>query len=553
MQSETKNCQNCKKDFIIGSEDFKFYEKIKVPPPTFCPECRQQLRMLYRNFKTLYKRASSKSGKMVISMYNPEAPFPVYDISEWWADDWDGLTYSREIDWNKPFFDQLSSLFNTVPHISIMNTRSENCEYSNMVLDSKNCYLVFGCVENENCDYGHIVWNSTDSIDNLYIFKSEACYECIDCLNCNKLFFSQECESCADSVGLFDCKGCLNCIGCVGLINKSYYIFNEQVSKEEYSIFLKYNPISDIENIKKIISKRDELRKNIPQRAFFGFRNNNVSGNHVYNAHNVHYSFDVKSGENSKFCFTLRKAIDTYDASFTTDISESYQILNSGGSNRLVCAHNIIDSHDSYYSDFCYNCDNIFGCFGLRKKQYCILNKQYTKEEYGELVPKLIELMKKHNEWGNFFSKELSPFAYNESIVNEYMPLTKEKALGCGFKWRDNIPSTSGQETIKLEDLPKNPSFFNDVLMKEVLACEQCHRNYRLISREIAFYKRFNLVLPHKCFNCRHENRMKLRNQRVLFDTVCAKCNENIKISYKPEDQKIYKIYCEKCYQQEVY
>ena len=92
MQSETKNCQNCKKDFIIGSEDFKFYEKIKVPPPTFCPECRQQLRMLYRNFKTLYKRASSKSGKMVISMYNPEAPFPVYDISEWWADDWDGLT-----------------------------------------------------------------------------------------------------------------------------------------------------------------------------------------------------------------------------------------------------------------------------------------------------------------------------------------------------------------------------------------------------------------------------------------------------------------------------
>ncbi len=35
MESQTKNCQNCKKDFIIEPEDFNFYEKIKVPAPTF--------------------------------------------------------------------------------------------------------------------------------------------------------------------------------------------------------------------------------------------------------------------------------------------------------------------------------------------------------------------------------------------------------------------------------------------------------------------------------------------------------------------------------------
>jgi hypothetical protein len=38
MKNETKNCQNCKNDFTIESEDFKFYEKIKVPPPTWCPD-----------------------------------------------------------------------------------------------------------------------------------------------------------------------------------------------------------------------------------------------------------------------------------------------------------------------------------------------------------------------------------------------------------------------------------------------------------------------------------------------------------------------------------
>ncbi|MBI4253199.1 hypothetical protein HY623_03435 [Candidatus Uhrbacteria bacterium] len=39
MNSEQRICQNCKQSFIIESEDFMFYEKMKVPPPTWCPEC----------------------------------------------------------------------------------------------------------------------------------------------------------------------------------------------------------------------------------------------------------------------------------------------------------------------------------------------------------------------------------------------------------------------------------------------------------------------------------------------------------------------------------
>lgn len=57
MQSETKSCQNCKNDFVIESEDFSFYEKIKVPPPTFCPECRFIRRLMWRNNRSLYPRA----------------------------------------------------------------------------------------------------------------------------------------------------------------------------------------------------------------------------------------------------------------------------------------------------------------------------------------------------------------------------------------------------------------------------------------------------------------------------------------------------------------
>ncbi len=309
---ETKKCQNCKKDFLIEPDDFSFYEKMKVPAPEICPQCRQQIRMLFRNFKTLYKRPSSKSGDMIVSVYSPDALFPVYSISQWWNDDWDPMTYGIDFNNQKPFFTQLSRLFNTVPRSATMNSQTENCEYSNQINQSKNCYLIFGGLDDEDCDYGHIVWNCRDSVDNLYLFKSESCYECIDCLNCNKLLYSEECDGCAESVGLFDCKGCLNCIGCVGLINKSYCVFNKQLTKEEYKQFVKENPLWDKQVVDKIKTEKEKLKRSLPERSFFGFRNSDVSGNHIYNAHNVHYSFDVKSGEDSKFCFTVRKAIDLY-------------------------------------------------------------------------------------------------------------------------------------------------------------------------------------------------------------------------------------------------
>jgi hypothetical protein len=551
-KTENKICQNCKTEFSIEPNDFGFYEKMQVPPPDACPQCRQQARMLFRNFRTLYKRKCDKSGKMIVSIYNPITVFPVYGTAEWWGDEWDPLDFGKTINWSTAFFPQITDMFNQVPHMSIMNTRCENCEYSNQIIDSKNCYLICGGIESENSDYGHIVWYSTDSMDNLYLFKSESCYQCTDCLSCNKLFYSEECEGCADSIGLFDCRGCFNCIGCVGMINKSYYIFNKPVSKEMYSQFLKENPLYKRESLEKILNEKENLRKILPQRSFFGYRNNNVSGNHIYNARNVHDSFDVKKGENSRFCFTITKAIDTYDVGFCPDLEECYQVL-TGEGNKIICSHNIFNGHDVYYSDNCYGSDHLFGCYGLRNKSYCILNKQYNKDEYGKLVPKLIELMKNHNEWGNFFPKELSPFGYNEAIVHEYIPLEKEEAIAQGFKWQDNIPSTNGQQTIKFTDLPQNPNNYNYDLTEEILDCSNCGKNYRLIQREIGFYKKFGLPIPDKCFNCRHESRMKKRNPRALWKTKCAKCDRNIETSYTPENQKIYKLYCEKCYNQEVY
>jgi hypothetical protein len=155
----------------------------------------------------------------------------------------------------------------------------------------------------------------------------------------------------------------------------------------------------------------------------------------------------------------------------------------------------------------------------------------------------------------------MCPFAYNESIVNEYSPRIKKEAVALGYKWKEDLPITLSQETITHDALPKNPSDYSNELLKHVLKCEECGRNYRFIEREINFYKKLGLSLPTHCFNCRHQRRMDLRLPRKLWHRQCmcnkkhanheGKCEVEFETSYAPERPEI--VYCEKCYQQEVY
>src|SRR5215213_3905646 len=98
-KTEQKTCQNCKGQFTIEPEDFDFYEKIKVPPPTWCPECRFVRRMLWRNDWHLFKKKAENSGKEVFSFLPSESPIKIYDRDYWNSDAWDPLEYGKEYDW----------------------------------------------------------------------------------------------------------------------------------------------------------------------------------------------------------------------------------------------------------------------------------------------------------------------------------------------------------------------------------------------------------------------------------------------------------------------
>ena len=579
MKSETKICQNCKKDFIIEPDDFGFYEKMQVPPPTFCPDCRFQRRLLFRNNRVFYKTECILCGKTMISLYSKDKNYNIYCYDCWFSDKWDVMSYGRDYDFSIPFFAQFQSLQKAVPRASLYRDNFISSDYCNYGMDFKECYLLFGGRGNERVYFGNQIVDSRDSMDIAFSAKIEFSYETFECMRVNQLFFSRYSFDCVDSAYLIDCRNCMSCFGCVGLVNKKYCIWNVQYSKEEYLEKIKTIGQGSYKKHSENLKKLDELKLKVPHRYGHIYQSINSDGDDLYEARNTHTSFSSSQTEDSRYLFYIRNhAKDVYDSSFQGWNSELvYEIAHGFGGNNMAFGMRNIFNQNAYYNEECRDCKNIFGCEGLRKKQYCILNKQYTKEEYEELVPKIIEHMNKMPyidtkdiiyKYGEFFPSELSPFAYNETIAQEYFPLRKEQAIEKGYLWKD-IEARNYQVTMKTADIPNVIGDVKDDIVNQVIACEhdskckeQCTEAFKIVPEEFKFYKRMNLPLPRLCPNCRHYQRINLRNPLKLWDRACMcqkkdhfhaeeDCVVEFKTTYSPDRPEI--VYCEKCYQQEIY
>ena len=121
MTKETKQCKSCKTEFAITPDDLTFYEKVQVPAPTWCPECRKQRRLSWRNNINLYPRNCDMCKKRIVSIYATNKPMPVYCNSCWWSNKWDPMEYGTDYDFSKPFFEQFNKLQSRVPYMATVN------------------------------------------------------------------------------------------------------------------------------------------------------------------------------------------------------------------------------------------------------------------------------------------------------------------------------------------------------------------------------------------------------------------------------------------------
>lgn len=543
--------------FEIKNEDLEIYKKLSpvingktylIPPPTLCRRERVRRQFSFRNERNLHKRKSDLSGKMIISAFHEKSPFKIYSHDEWWKDNWEALDFGKEFDFGTPFFEQFYALQLEVPRPPIINNKAENSDYCNFADGNKNCYLITAANWNQDCYYLWLAANNKDAVDAIWTMSSELIYQCVGVIKCYNLKYCQDCENSRDSAFLLNCNGVSNCMFCVNLRNKNYYLFNQPHSKEGYEKAVK-ELAGSYKKYQEAIEKFEQIKKDFPIRRYMAATGSeNVSGNHVHNCRNVFESWDVYTSEDLRYCHYGLDSHDCSDIGFFDKCElcyESTSLIGYGYRFTVYCR----DSSELFYCDNCHGCKNCFGCCGLRNKQYCILNKQYSHQEYEKLVPKIIEHMSKTREWGEFFPIKYSVFDYNETIAQDFFPLEREEVLSNGWKWYDeeNSAKYKGSDYV----IPDKIDDIGDDICEKTLICENSGRAYKIIPSELKFYRRMKVPIPRKCPEQRFKERLSLRNPEELYDRKCDKCGVDLRTSFVPGRPE--KIYCEECYLGEVY
>ncbi len=564
---ETKICAQCEESFSITAQDIVLYHKLipriggveyPLPHPTRCPDCRQQRRVARRNERKLYHGTCDLTGKRIISLYSPDKKFPVYHYQAWRSDARDPMNYAMEYDPKQTFFSQFENLFHQVPRISTYNKRTENTEYGNNVIEDKDCYLLFITYGNVNCYYGFTIGYCKNCVDCLWTISCHNCYQCTKTQNCYECFYCFNAQDCFNSQYLIDCFGVDSSAYCIGLRNKKYHFLNKSYNKSEYKEILE-RLAHDTEFLLQTKKEFTGLRSKVPVNASFIEQTEDSSGDYLNNCKNCIHCFDTILAQDSRYCYDTANAMDCMDqylwwAVFTKAAAQlAYECENTFNSSSMYfCSSVAFQSNNVFYSDTCHCCTNCFGCVGMRHKQYCILNTQYTQEEYEKIVPQIIERMEADWEWGEFFPSHMSLFWYNETEAQVYYPLSREEVIAKGWKRHEEVETKipEGCSVIQARDLPPIQEATDDIL-SAVIICEVTGKPFKLIKQELEFYRKYLLPLPTKHPDQRHLERLALKTPRKLFERNCMKCWSEIRTGYAPERPET--IYCSACYYKEIY
>ncbi|MEK7528872.1 MAG: hypothetical protein AAB592_03815, partial [Patescibacteria group bacterium] len=347
-----------------------------------------------------------------------------------------------------------------------------------------------------------------------------------------RLLYSQDCTSCRDSYFLQNCTACVDCIGCINQRHKQYMIFNKQYAKEEYEKLKNSFNLKTTDGVEKLRKKCGELSSTQPRKCVSAENNEFSSGDHLFNSKNAFYCFDSVDIEDCAYCAKLSLGVkSSMDYNSWGNKSElMYQCSSCGDNcyNLKFCINCQANMRDCEYCVECFSCTDCFGCVGLKREHFCILNKKYDEKTYVELKEKIIGHMGKTGEYGEFFPVNACSFGYNETMAMDAFPLTKEQALASGMKWHEEDHNNNGSINL----------------------CA-CGKNFQIISQEAEFYKKLQIPTPGSCPGCRHKSRMAKRSPLKMVQRACGKCKTIIETNYPSEGRE--KIYCEKCYLEEVY
>jgi len=490
---KTKICKLCNSKFELSLEEIDLYNKLKVENIDICSDCQlKNILAFWPSIWKWYKRKCDFSWETIITNYSNNFDFPVYKSNYFESDKWD--VKFLEIDFESSFFQQLKKLQSLVPRPHMLWLNNENCDYCDDARDCKNCYLAISMLECENLFYSYRNIKCNNSSDLVFCFDSDLCYSLINCKKCYKVYYWLNVENSSVSKFLYDCKNVKNCFMCWNLRTKEYCILNKQYTKEEYEKKLWEINFWSRKEIKKLEKHfLEQIQQKALHRANVNINTENVIWNFVYDSKNC---MNISLYQNSQNTINSIRWYQDNDCMFSVWLLDSnlcYNVCQWGYLYNVKFSSYCTRCKDSEYLDNCIDCNNCFWCVWLKNKEYCILNKQYSKENYFENVKKIKDKMIKEEEYWRFFPYNMAYSWYNTTLARFYYPEIKENIIKMWWFWEDE------QDENNLEDWYDLPDDIKDIpnnLFSKTIICEKTWKPFNYINQIIEFHKNNTIALP---------------------------------------------------------
>jgi len=374
--------------WLMDETEIGWYRKFNVPPSKYSPLSRMKLINAYFQLFDFWYNKHAETGKPIITTIHPATGIRVLPDDEWFSKDFSEIFL--ELDLEQPFFDQLYKLSRLVPRAAGYNPVKPERSVAFISFGDEDSYFVLAC-RSKRTFFSISAYDVEDSAE---INAANVVQESYNVIHSDRIFrskFIRESYDCLNSAFLFDCRNCEYCFGATNQRNKKYLFFNERLSKEDWE-----NKVAAI-NLNSFVVRSEYEKKFHDLVAVaiwpesFNVKSSDCSGEYLTNCNNVRESYLVSDGNNlayANYCFG--KTEDLYFASGAVGGNECYYGLGFHASTKGKFSLSINQQcFESEYCESCYSCSYCFGCVGLRHKQFCILNKQYTEEEYWRILDQL--------------------------------------------------------------------------------------------------------------------------------------------------------------------
>ncbi len=343
-----------------------------------------------------------------------------------------------DYDFSIDFFKNFLKLFKSVKHPNFITYNiNKNCDYSDAPAGSNNCYLSSVVVLwSENVYYTYVTrCNVVNIFNSLYVAdNSENIYFWTWIISSFNVFYSRYIKNSSNIWFCSNLVWCSECIFCNDLENASYCINNQKYEKQDY-LKKKQEILKQKENFLDYYKKLEKNWKN--------HGSTNTTWNFVTDSEDIenwNFVYNTKNARNVFFAWAENWNSNIFDAitCWWWGWDDLYWVINSWWlPTHLYSVAHSGWSHNCHYCYMMENCSFCIWCIWLKNKNYCILNKEYSKQEWEILADKIFESMEKDWILWDFFPWYMSPFYFNDTIAWIFWNFTKQEVSKDWYMWRD--------------------------------------------------------------------------------------------------------------------